>query len=878
MPLSDGTRLGPYEILTPLGAGGMGEVYQARDSRLNRLVALKILPAERMVNPERRRRFVQEAQLASSLEHPHIVIIYEIGSSDGVDYIAMELVRGRTLEALIPRSGMGLGEALKIAVQVADALTAAHAAGVVHRDLKPGNIMVTEAGIVKVLDFGLAKLTEIAGAGELDETRTQMASVKTEDGAILGSAAYMSPEQAEGKKVDARSDIFSFGAILYEMLSGQRAFSGESKMSTLAAVLQTEPKPLGQAVNALPREVERLVMRCLRKDIHKRAQHMADVKLALDEFREDSESGSLEAPAMAMKRAPRWRWWPAAAALAAIAALAATWWLRSGEQDASFEPVPLTTLAGSENDPSFSPDGSQVAFDWNGEQKQQYDIYVKLIGGGPPLRLTTDPGAHFNPAWSPDGKWIAYFGRHSGGRDGIFLIPSLGGPERLLLESASALGSAWSPDGKWLAVSPLTTATTSDPGISLISVENGERRDLGKLNPALAGSREPAFSPDGRRLAYTLFLGGNYGATIWTIELTADGKLQGQPRQVALSKLGAFYPVWTPDGREIVFQEGAPNSSGAISRVRPDGKGQIRRIPGLGYTSGPIAIARNGRLAFVRGGIDSDVWRYDLTGAEAPRKWIASTAFDTSGEYSPDGKRIVFSSNRSGARELWVCDADGGNAVQITHFGGPVAGTPRWSPDGRQIAFDGRPDGNADIFVVGAEGGGLRRLTDAPGEDARPAWSHDGKWIYFSSNRGGGTEIWRMPAEGGAAAQVTKRGGQALRVSADGEWLFYASQVNGPIRRMHPDGGGDSEVFPLPASYLIYTVTANALYASVAPGPGRPYPSVQSLRFADGKISELFKLDFAPGLGLSVSPDERYLLITKPDEKGTDLMLVEGFR
>ena len=399
MPLSPGDKLGPYEIVSPLGAGGMGEVYKARDSRLNRLVALKILLRDRVANPERRQRFVQEAQLASSLQHPHIVVIYEIGSAEGVDFISMELVRGKTLETLIPRAGMRLNEALKIAVQVADALAAAHAAGVIHRDLKPGNIMITEEGQAKVLDFGLAKLMETAAAGEIDETRTQVASVKTEEGTILGSAAYMSPEQVEGKNVDARSDIFSFGAILYEMLTGKRAFSGESKMSTLAAVLQSDPRPLSsQTADALPREVERLVMRCLRKDLNTRAQHMADLKLGLAELLEDSQSGSLQALAVLTRKPAKRRWWIPASAILAVGALAAAWWLRPAEQTASFEPLPLTTYPGSEACPSFSPDGSQIAFQWNGEKEQQDDIYLKLIGGGPPLRLTTDAGSHLCPA------------------------------------------------------------------------------------------------------------------------------------------------------------------------------------------------------------------------------------------------------------------------------------------------------------------------------------------------------------------------------------------------------------------------------------------------------------------------------------------------
>jgi Tol biopolymer transport system component len=470
-------------------------------------------------------------------------------------------------------------------------------------------------------------------------------------------------------------------------------------------------------------------------------------------------------------------------------------------------------------------------------------------------------------------------GIHPDGRRGVFLIPALGGPERLLVESTStALYPTWSPDGKWIAASPGWQFTASDVSISLISAETGERIDLAKLNPALAGSREPAFSPDGRWLAYSITPGGSNTSSLWVIELTPDGKLHGSPRQITFSKLGANYPVWTADGREIVFQEGTPNSSGTISRVKPDGKGKVRRIPGLGYTSGPIAISRNGRMAFSRGGIDNDIWRYDLKGGGPPTKWIASTAFDSSAEYSPDGRRIVFSSNRSGSRELWVCDGEGGNPAQITHFGGPIAGTPRWSPDGRQIAFDARPDGNADIFVVNSEGGGLRRLTQTPGEDARPDWSPDGKFIYFSSNRSGPAEIWRMPSAGGDAVQITRHGGFAVRASRDGQWLFYVPvQAYSPVWRIHPDGSEDGQVFS-PRTYgNAMAVTANAFYGSTVTGPPFSY-SVQALRFADGKPSQVLPLDCAPGLGLSLTPDERYLLLTKPDLKGTDLMLVEGFR
>ena len=877
MPLVTGSHIGPYEILAPLGSGGMGEVYKARDSRLNRLVALKVLPHDRMANAERRQRFVQEAQLASSLQHPHIVVIYEIGAAEGIEFISMELVRGRTLEAVIPRAGLPLQEALKIAVQIADALAAAHAAGVVHRDLKPGNIMVTDEGQVKVLDFGLAKLMETAPAGELDETRTLAEAVKTEEGTILGSAPYMSPEQVEGKNVDARSDIFSFGAILYEMLTGKRAFAGDSRMSTLAAVLQSAPKPLSSvSPDSVPREVERLVMRCLRKDVNSRAQHMLDLKIALAELLEDSESGSLEGTAVMLRRRTRSGLWIAGAAAAAAVVLGGAWWLRSGESPAAFEPVKLTTLPGSERCPSFSPDGTQVAFQWDGEDSRQNDLYVKLIGGGPPLRLTSDAGAHICPRWSPDGKSIAYYGRHADGRRGVFLIPPLGGPERLLMETGGPAGEQfgaweWSPDGKWLAISP----GVQDPvvqGAILISPEGGPRIDLGKLDPAFAGSREASFSPDGRRLVYTTLPGGSNSAAIWAVEISPEGKPRGKPAQVFTSKLGAQFPIWSEDGREILFQEGTPNSSGAIMRVSAGGGGEARRIPGLGYTSGPMALSRNRRLAYSQGGFNNEIWRYDLKGGEAPRRVAPSTAFDSSAEYSPDGRRIVFSSNRSGARELWVCDADGSNPIQITHFGGPPAGTPRWSPNGREIAFDGRPDGNADVFVVNAEGSNLRRLTETPGEDARPAWSPDGKTIYFSSNRGGQQEIWRMPAEGGQPTQITKHGGFIAMPSHDGQWLIYAiAQNNLEIWKIRPDGTGDSSTKIMPTYVLALTVAQTALY-------GNSRGVVYSMSLDDGKISELLKVGFNPGMGLSLTPDERYLLLTKPDQAGSDLVLVEGFR
>jgi serine/threonine protein kinase len=313
-----GRTISHYEITEKLGEGGMGVVYKVRDSRLKRFVALKVLPPEKVTDAERKQRFVQEARSASALNHPNIVTVYDIDQADGVDFIAMEYVEGQTLGELIGRKGLKLNEALKVAIQIADALAKAHAAGIVHRDLKPGNVMVTADGRVKVLDFGLAKLAE---AGPVDrEASTVTAMPSTELGVVVGTASYMSPEQAEGKKVDARSDIFSFGSVLYEMLTGRRAFRRDTPALTLAAILHLEPTPLPAEA---PGDLTKVIGRCLRKDIARRYQHMDDVKLALEELKEESDSGKLAGiPPTESKRPWRRLWAAAAAAMLLLAAAA----------------------------------------------------------------------------------------------------------------------------------------------------------------------------------------------------------------------------------------------------------------------------------------------------------------------------------------------------------------------------------------------------------------------------------------------------------------------------------------------------------------------------------------------------------------------------
>ncbi|MFB3829546.1 MAG: protein kinase [Bryobacteraceae bacterium] len=388
-----GKSISHYQILEKLGEGGMGIVYKARDTHLNRPVALKVLPPEKVADPERKRRFVQEAQSASALNHPNIVHIYDIDQQDGVDYIAMEHVQGKTLGELIGRKGLKLGETLKYGVQIAEALAKAHAAGIVHRDLKPANVMVTPDGLVKVLDFGLAKLTEAAPLDEDGTTHTIRPA--TEEGTIVGTVAYMSPEQAEGKRLDARSDIFSFGAVLYEMVTGRQAFQKESKASTLGAIIHKDPEPLGPEV---PHDLGKIVARCLHKDPAHRFQHMDDLKVALQELKEESDSGKLlAAPASRKSRRMAWLF----ASVAALIVVAGIWWLvsRNASAPPKYQLRQIATGKGASTLPAVSPDGQYVVY--SSDRGGNRDLWIQPVKGGEPTGSPTPrlarPGRSSHP-------------------------------------------------------------------------------------------------------------------------------------------------------------------------------------------------------------------------------------------------------------------------------------------------------------------------------------------------------------------------------------------------------------------------------------------------------------------------------------------------
>jgi Tol biopolymer transport system component len=730
--------------------------------------------------------------------------------------------------------------------------------------LKPANIMVTDDGQVKVLDFGLAKLTE-ATTGAEDATLT--VRDRTEAGAIVGTMSYMSPEQAEGKPVDARSDIFSFGAVLYEMLTGQRAFQGDSRASTLAALLTQEPKPLSQTGSDVPQEFEKLIARCLRKDRERRLQHASDLKVALLDLKEESDSGTLgAAPARGRQTARRWWTWAAVAAGVAVLAAAGSLFIpRSGSNQSPFTVKPITTYSGFSGSATFSPDGSQVAFDWNGEKQDNTDIYVKLVDSGAPLRLTTNPAVDDSPAWSPDGRQIAFL-RDAGDEAELVLISPLGGVERKLADLRQGVNAswwtapAWTPDSKFVAV-------RDDTAIVLVSVESGEKRKLTSPPAGWAGDWSPAVSPDGRTLAFARMRNGPTSDIF--LARVSDGATSRQLTHENRIVLGL---AWTPDGKEIVFSSNRAGDK-TLWRISASG-GMPERLPVVGDNAAFPAIARQGtRAAFVRYNFQTSLWRLDLDpeGLRRPAVQLMASRFnDADPMLSPDGRHIAFTSDRSGATDVWVSDSQGANAVQLTSM--RFARDPYWSPDSKNIVFEGRPGDGSLIFVIAAGGGKPRQLSSEEGYV--PSWSRDGRWVYFFERKTGTVQAWKVPAEGGNAIQLTKHGGGPGIESVDGKYFYYHMAGALELWKVPVQGGDETLVMSEGPNFMnFWALGTQGLYFV---GEAENQSILKLFRFETGQSRQLAVLAGSPRR-LSIPTDGRWLLYDL-NRNESDIMLIENFR
>ena len=877
-----GRSLSHFEILEQIGSGGMGVVYRARDTRLDRLVAVKILPPEALSNPERRQRFTREARSASALNHPNIVTIYEIDAAGGADFIAMEYVPGDTLAPLIGRRGLKFHDALDYAIQISGALAAAHEAGIVHRDLKPRNIMVTPAGQVKILDFGLAKVMDPPRDDDSAAQALTISGTLTEEGLIVGTVAYMSPEQAEGRPVDARTDIFSFGALLYEMITGRRAFPGSTRLSTLSSILRDDPPSLSGIVPAVPLELERIISRCLRKDLNRRFQHMGDVRVALLELKDESGSGSHSRVSQAATK-------PVLSPLRLIALSAllltsisgALYWFHR-EPPSPPRVVPFTSAPGSEKQPSFSPDGTRVAYSWDGINQDNLDIYVKQIDFAVPLRLTAHPWSDYQPKWSPDGTRIAFLRSFHSTTQEIIVTPALAGPERNLGPTAG-VSVDWSPDNTALAI---VNRPTEHEGtrVALLYVDTLKQVQLTK--PALAGLDDglPVFSPDGQFLAF------RRGESKWTSDIWMLNLNDKSVKQLTFDNHLIDGMAWTLDGRELVFSSNRAGTS-TLWRMRAKG-GAPERVAGVEGEASDVAIARTGnRLAYTVPSNNPNIWRLARpqpgTKPADPVKVISSTRYQTLPQYSPDGRKVVFASNRSGSPEIWVSDSDGSNPTKLTSFGGPQLASPTWSPDGSRIAFAAQPAGHWLAYLVSAEGGIPVALPRQIPECVSTSWSRDGKSLYITSNEGGNEQVWKMATDGGGATvQVTKSGGAGGIESPDG-YLYYAkgrSEKAVGLWRV-PIGGGVEELvtgelrWP---NWNSWTLTGDGVYfINLQPTGAKVKRLIRFFDIARRRAITVAELPSQPSWfagGLTVSPDGKWFLYSQLDHIGSNIMLMENFR
>jgi Tol biopolymer transport system component len=818
-----------------------------------------------MADPERRKRFIHEARTASGLNHPNIITIHDINTAGGIDFIAMEFVAGKPLAQLIGDKGLPLRETLKYSVQIADALEKAHRAGIVHRDLKPSNIMVTEDGLVKVLDFGLAKLMQAAVD---DADLTKSAESMTQSGAIVGTAAYMSPEQAEGKAVDARSDIFTFGAVLYEMVTGRRAFKGTSHISTLSAILHEEPEPVSRIAAGIPQELERIIARCLKKDPARRFQHMDDVKVALEELK--------EVPAKHRRRQAIY--WVVAATAVVVLATGGWTLIRFLSREATLPPpriVPVTNYPGVEYWPSLSPDGRWVAFTWDGEKGDNHDIWVKEVDGTGLNRLTSDPAMDLCPTWSPDGRQIA-FARVTGDRLVLFVTSPLGGGEQKLTEYIGYVGLSWSSDGKNIAIA--AKASSTEPwSIWSVAVLTREKEQLTHPPPGVSfGDTWPTYSPDGRYIAFTRM------RELSTPALYVMPLPHGDARLLT-DRYSPTAPCWTVDSRELVFSSTGFTGAYELWRISKDG-GEPASVPARGVRLDKPSIAGR-RLAYGAYAGNCDIWRVELSENRPenaqPKHLLSWTTDELSADISPDGRRVVFISNRSGSNEVWVCNSDGSKPVQLTDIRAGSTGSPRWSPDGKVIAFDSTKSGNSDIYVVGAEGGQPRLLTAETTEEVTPRWSRDGRWIYFGSNRSGTTmQIWKVPSEGGRATQITRDGGMAASESPDG-YLYYSAQINQKkgIWRVPLSGGPETLVTEVTDVWCFWELTDRGIYFIASRHGPQLTLCLYDLRTRRVKTLAYLEPDFDPSNGVSVSPNGEWLLFSGDGEIPTsDVMLIDNFR
>lgn len=872
MSLSSGTQLGPYQIVAALGAGGMGEVYRARDTRLGRDVAIKVLPSHLSSSPDVKARFEREARTISSLNHPHICTLYDVGQQDGVDFLVMELLEGETLAHRLEKGALPLPQALQCGIEIAQALEKAHKNGIVHRDLKPGNIMLTKSG-TKLLDFGLAKpaksMAAMVGSGPT------MSAALTSEGAIVGTFQYMAPEQIRGENADARTDIFAFGAALYEMVTGERAFPGKNQISVMSAILEKEPQAISALQPLAPAALDRVAKACLAKDPEERLQTVHDLKLQLEWIR-DAGPG---VPAAARGRLGHRAMWTLAL-VAVILSIAtgyfAGMYLRqpkvSERPIISQIPSPAGERFALEGDasgpPALSPDGQQLAFvavSADGKQR----LWVRQLKSATAQPLQGTDGAAF-PFWSGDSRYLGFFAN-----DKLNRIDTSGGPPLAIAEVRTARGGAWSRDG-----TVLFTPDTISP-MYYVAASGGSPQPATKLNGSLGevSHRWPQFLPDGMHFLFytrdndpqnnatyaaaldgrepTLLVHGDTNAVYAPpgyLLFVRQGTLMAQRiDDRSLRLIGDAMPLAEHVGINSFVWQGlfSVSGDGVLSYAAARTSGTYRILwfdrsgkqtaetgaPGEYYDPRISPDGRKVAVSFQAAGTAIfNIWEFDLARG-VPTRLTFSSSFDNRPAWSPDGKTMVFVSNRSGLYHIYQTAADGTGRTSPLVVDDASEHFPSFSPDGRYLIFErqsAQPGAHREIWAMSLFGDRKASpLVQSPQSDAgQPALSPDGKWLAYSSQESGRREIYATPF-GQAAGKV--------RVSTDG----------GTLPRWRQDG---KELFYLSPDKKITSAEISAADSSLVVG----------------KVAPLFQVNVAPtfnGWPYDVSADGKRFVVVSPDTR-----------
>jgi Tol biopolymer transport system component/predicted Ser/Thr protein kinase len=866
-----GRAISNFKILEKLGEGGMGIVYKAQDQKLDRLLALKFLPPHLTVNDMDKARFLQEAKAASAISHPNVCVIHDIQEYDDHQFIVMEYVEGITLRQLISDNDqISLKDAIEYALQISAALEEAHNKGVVHRDIKSENIMVSSKNQIKVMDFGLAKLK-----GSLKLTKTS---------STVGTLAYMAPEVIEGKETDARSDIFSFGVLLYEMLTGKLPFKGEYESALMYSIINDEPEPIENLRRDLSSELVHVLNRSLEKDPEDRYQNMHDVIIDLKRVKRDSSkvsrkslkempipevSGEVEKVESDIKPKRKSSNTVPLVILSILALIIISLFIFNPFSDKSLPHMQTRPLglSGDVEHPAFSPDGKKLALSRQTEDKNNADIYTVQIETGSRRRLTDHPGEDHSPVWSPDGNYIAFIRRYEE-KSSIYKMTSEGDQEeRLITLNETWENLSWSPKQKFLAFSDFDSVQKV-LSIYTFSMDNYEKL---RLTSPPKGYRDynPVYSPDGKKLA---FVRGQteYVGDIWVRNLDS-----GNEEQITSDKAFIWGLAWTTDNRDIVFSSNREGTFSLWQIKASGGSPQIVQLAAQNDIALPAVSLTGQYLAYVSINWNDYLWRMDLKNPKNPPKKIpwSSGRGEDEPQYSPSGDKIAVKSWQSGPGQIWICDSSGLNLKQLTSIG-TISGSPIWSPDGQTIVFDSNVEGFHHIYTINANGGNTKQITSGQSNNHIPSWSIDGDSIYFRSDRSGEEQIWKTSADGGESKQITFNGGQSAFESFDRKWIYYANWEKG-IWKKPLQGGKELLVINQRVAYRSWALMENGIYYTYSKGSDY---ILEFYNFKTGNSIEICKLGRAQSITLCASPDHKWLLYSKMGRPDSDIILGMNFR